>query len=416
MTSEPLVTILIPTFNNQQFLQPCLYSLLRNQATAGLFRVIVVNNGHPNSCDWVNHKQVTVIQAGSNLNWEGGIELGLKHTTSEFVVFLNDDTYIPPSSKLWVNSLLQHFKNPKVAAVGPSSNVVMGFQNIFTDLNVHVFTTTFLIGFCVMLRRSAFDEIGGMDTSCPGGDDLDWSIRLRKAGYRLLIDREVFIYHHGFKTGERVEGPASAVNGWNSYEKMHRTNTYLIQKHGFKEWWECMKGAYQLPSLEDRESSDLEGDLIRSLLTPQDRVVYDLGCGNNKTTETAIGVDYIPKDEAIPALDGGPPSSADVLADVSKPLPFPDESADVLISRHVLEHVIDGPLVLTQWLKILKPGGKLIIAVPNQDWMNTIPMNFEHVHAYTPSSMTNLLTLLGLKDIQIFNPENNISFVTLAYK
>lgn len=416
MTNDHLIDIIIPTYNNTQYLQPCLTSLLSNQVTAGLFKVIVINNGHEHSCDWIQHPQVTVINSGKNLGWEGGIDLGLQHSKSEFVIFMNDDTYVPPSSRLWINQLVELFRDQKVAAVGPASNVVMGMQNIFVNLNAHIFTTTFLIGYCVMHRRSAFDEIGGMDTNCPGGDDLDWSIRLRKAGYKLLVDRDVFIYHHGFKTGERVEGPASATNGWNSYEKMERTNHYLIKKHGFKEWWETMKGAYQPPSLGDRPSEDLEGKKITELITEADKVVLDLGCGPSKTIDRAIGVDYIANGEKILALEGSPASQSDVVADVSQPLPFEDNSADVIIARHILEHVIDPILVISQWVAKLRPGGRLIVAVPNQDWANTIPMNHEHVHAYIPSSLAMLLGSMGMKNLQILDPKNNVSFIVSAEK
>lgn len=282
---EPLVDIIIPTFDNEKFLRPCIISLLRNRATPGLFRMLVVNNGHPNSCDYLkSEKDVKVIQAGKNLGWEGGIKLGLEHSKSKFVVFMNDDTHVPGTSRSWLNQLLQHFRDKKVGAVGPSSNVVMGWQNIFTDTPYQVFSSKFIIGFCAVLRRSAFDEVGGMDTSLPGGDDLDWSIRLREAGYKVLVDRTVFIFHHGFQTGNRVRGSSASANGWNSWEMHHKTTQALIKKHGMKKWWDCMKGAWEEPSVDILEDDlDAEGRVIRKLISKDDEIIYDIGCGGNKT-------------------------------------------------------------------------------------------------------------------------------------
>jgi SAM-dependent methyltransferase len=409
------VTILIPSWNNHQYLSSALNSLLRNQGTVGLMRIIVVNNGDPRSCDWIQHKQITVLQAGTNLGWEGGLALGLQHTTSEFVCFLNDDTYIPPCSRLWLNHLINHFTDPKVAAVGPSSNVVTGYQNIFVDTPLSVFQAKFLIGFCVVVRRSALDEIGGIDLELESGDDFDWSIRLRDKGYKLLVDREVFVYHHGFKSGIRKQGDVMTPGGWNSYEMQQKTNTNLIKKHGLKKWWEVIKSTSIPPEgkgLIELES-DSEGTLIRSLITKDDKTILDLGCGPRKTLERAIGVDMIAKGEQISTLDDGLVSQADVVADVTK-LPFEPEYADVIIARHILEHALDLVTTLAHWINKLKVGGRLIIAVPNQDWHSTIQMNIEHVHAFSPESLTHLLQLFGLEILGIHDPKNYISFVVEA--
>lgn len=409
---DTLVSIVIPSWNNQEYLSGALNSLLQNQSTPGLMRIIVVNNGHENSCDWVQHKQVTVLQTGGkNLGWEGGIDLGLKHTTSEFVCFFNDDAYIPASSTMWLNKLLQSFKDPKVGAVGPSSNCVMGLQNIWSSTgNVTQFNVTYLIGFCVLVRRKAFDEIGGIDLSLPSGDDLDWSIRLRDAGYTLVVDKEVFVYHHGFKSGNRLMGDHQTANGWNSYEMQHKTTMNLIKKHGLKKWWECVKGVAYEPST-SRVIEDSEGEIIRGMIAERDSQIYDLGCGGNKTLKRAIGIDLIPKGKQIKTLDGVAVSQADLIANVANELPVEDASADVIIARHILEHCIDPIYTLGNWITKLKKSGKFILALPNQQLHNTVPMNLEHLHAFTPESAARLLGAFNLKNIEVEDCKNGISFI-----
>ena len=53
----------------------------------------------------------------------------------------------------------------------------------------------------------------------------------------------------------------------------------------------------------------------------------------------------------------------------------------------------------------------MIIAVPNQDICNSIPLNPEHIHAFTPSSLKNLMELIGFKEIESIDPKNGVSFV-----
>ena len=57
----------------------------------------------------------------------------------------------------------------------------------------------------------------------------------------------------------------------------------------------------------------------------------------------------------------------DAEVDISKPLLFPDNSAEAIFCEHVLEHVpLRGGLIfLTECFRVLKPGGRLRIAVPS---------------------------------------------------
>jgi GT2 family glycosyltransferase len=240
------IGVLIPTWNNNEFLIPCLNSLLAPVTNEDLLHIYIVNNGDARNMDAIGHPCITILQQKDNLGWEGGLKAGLEVSNEEFVVFCNDDILVPVPSLDWANTLLHHFSISEVGAVGPTSNFVMGAQGIFNNFPIatDVLQTNFLIGFFLMIRRSALDACGGVDDTLPGGDDLDLSIRLRKAGYKLLNDRNVFIYHHGARTGERVKGTSDTVGGWNSVQMMERTNFALIVKHGLRAYLECMN---QLP-------------------------------------------------------------------------------------------------------------------------------------------------------------------------
>src|SRR3990167_1680851 len=130
-TIEP-IDLICPTYNNSAILSQCVNSILALNLSYPI-RILIINNGHPDSLSRIGtHPLVSVIQTGGkNLGWEGGLKLGLEHSKSEFVGFINDDIYIPTASKDWVRMLMSNFTDPKVGAVGPSSNCVMGTQNIW---------------------------------------------------------------------------------------------------------------------------------------------------------------------------------------------------------------------------------------------------------------------------------------------
>src|SRR3990167_558240 len=151
-----LIDFIIPTWNNAQYLGPCVQSLIGHTGLRESMRIIVVNNGDPKSCDFLpQHPSLTIIQAGKNLGWEGGLKRGLEESGAEFVCFMNDDTFVPFSSHFWLNYVLPPFADQNVAAVGPCTNVVMGRQNIFfgNDTADPFPDAAYLIGNWVVVRR-----------------------------------------------------------------------------------------------------------------------------------------------------------------------------------------------------------------------------------------------------------------------
>ena len=403
---EP-VDIIMPTWNNPQFLFPAVDSILASR-WAYPFRLIIVNNGHPGIESRVQSPYVKFVQAPENLGWEGGLKLGLSFSNAKFVMFLNDDVFIPRSSHYWIRSMMSKFCHEKVGAVGPSSNCVMGVQNIWSGAWVDSLYVPYLIGFCYMLKRSALDAAGGIDASLPGGDDIDLSIRLRDSGYNLVHDRNTFVYHHGFKTGERVHGGSDVAGGWNSQQMSEATQTAIIKKHGFRKWYETIFGSASHDILGQVDS---EGHQIRQMVRRQDKVL-ELGCGDQKTVEWAFGVDLFKAGELIPTT--GKFSVADACGNVENlGEVFQDEKPlfDVIIARHILEHCVDPITTLAHWRSYLKPSGRIILALPNDELVDSIPMNPEHKHAFTPSSIEGFLVSAGFWHGISIDPGNGVSFI-----
>lgn len=403
------ISIIVPTFNNEAYLNPCVLSIIKTGVLDSMADLIIVNNGKQDiERHFGSNPAIKILNPGKNLGWEGGLELGIKESTSPFLVFQNDDTHHLPGGCFFYQRLLTRFNDDNVAAVGPVTTCALGMQSIYSDKCPVVGTeASYLIFFTVMVRRSHLEAVGGIDTSLPGGDDFDLSIRLRKAGYNLVVDPGAFIIHHGFKTGNRVNGDQNVKGGWNSIEMTDRTNKFLIQKHGFKTWWKTVCGLTYPPNT--TKAPDLEGDLVRSFVNGDQHVV-ELGCGPVKTIERAIGVDRVPKGLPIPHLRGAI-SVAEVSADVGEPLPFKENSQDVVIARHILEHMPMEIQTLRNWKKIIRPGGKLIIAVPDQKVTSSIPLNPEHCRTYTQESLKDTIELLGFKEIKSESAYNGVSFV-----
>lgn len=401
------ISIVIPTFNNPEYLNPCVDSIIKTGILNDLAELKIVNNGKQNIKEvfgW--HPAIEVYEPGENLGWEGGLDYAIKRTDTPFLCFQNDDTFLPSVSSLFYQRLLTRFANPNVAAVGPSTTVAAGLQSVYhPNAPRTAIEVAYLIFFTVMVRRSHLEAVGGIDTTLPGGDDLDLSIRFRKAGHHVVLDPAAFIIHHGFKTGTRVRGDSNRDGGWNSPQMTDRTNQYLIRKHGFKDFIGLWSGL----NYEKGNDSDLEGDIVRSLINGEENVL-ELGCGGKKTVEKAIGIDRVAKGQPIPHLPGTV-SVADIIGNVEDPLPIEPGTQDAIIARHILEHCIDSVGTVNRWKSVLRPGGKLIVAVPNETITASIPLNFEHVHAFTPESLRSLMGACGLREVKSLDSGNGVSFV-----
>ena len=113
----------------------------------------------------------------------------------------------------------------------------------------------------------------------------------------------------------------------------------------------------------------------------------------------------------------------DIVADISKPLPFPDNYADGIRAIHVIEHFYRWEVmdVLREWVRVLKPGCPLILECPNLDSCirNIVedPTNYRmgllglfgdpeyktpvmtHKWAYSPHELAAIMDQAGLTDL-----------------
>lgn len=87
------------------------------------------------------------------------------------------------------------------------------------------------------------------------------------------------------------------------------------------------------------------------------KIVLDIGCGHEKIkpkkSEKVIGIDVF-KDRGV-----------DIVHNLEKPLPFPDDYADRVYSNHTFEHVQNTKQLVEECWRIIKPGGEIYIRVPH---------------------------------------------------
>lgn len=221
------ISIIIPAFNQLDFCRACVASLQR--CTTRPYRLILVDNG---STDGVGPffdsvPEAEAVHAAGNRGFAAGVNLGLTRAEGH-VVLLNSDTLLSPE---WLERLERALLNGEdIGMAGPMSNCAAGAQQIDglalrTEEQIDAFSrelairksgtvrpVTRLVGFCLMIREAVWREIGPFDERFGIGnyEDDDYCARVRRAGYRLVVAEDAFVFHHGGRTfaGMGLEGAA----------------------------------------------------------------------------------------------------------------------------------------------------------------------------------------------------------------
>jgi SAM-dependent methyltransferase len=79
-------------------------------------------------------------------------------------------------------------------------------------------------------------------------------------------------------------------------------------------------------------------------------------------------------------------------------LPLPDNSVDTVVNFQVIEHLWDQPAFVAECLRVLRPGGELLMSTPNRITFSPgrdTPLNPFHTRELDPAELRELLTVAG---------------------
>lgn len=172
-------TIIIPTYNHcNNLLKPCLESIIQYTDLDQIEIIIVANGCTDNTKEYVESlgSPFKLIWIESAAGYPVSVNAGIKESTGDYVILLNNDIVLLPQEKnQWLNQLLTPFNNPRVGLSGPKIGWHYGLM---------AFGIMF---YCVMIKREVFNTIGLLDEIySPGGvEDHDFCHRASLAGFDI---------------------------------------------------------------------------------------------------------------------------------------------------------------------------------------------------------------------------------------
>jgi SAM-dependent methyltransferase len=151
-------------------------------------------------------------------------------------------------------------------------------------------------------------------------------------------------------------------------------------------------------------------ELFRRYVGGPGRRVLDLGCRDGALTQAyAVGNTVVGVDADREALAEAAKLGIEThWADLDEPLPFDDESFDVVVAGELLEHLRDPASFASEAHRVLRPGGTFVASVPNAFRLKNRlrflagrkPENDPtHLHMFSPQEVRDLLS--GFEDVRL---------------
>jgi len=230
MTSElvgdagrPVASVIILGYWGREYVDDCLSSVLDQDLPSDQYDVLYVDNGSADSAGELvreRYPAARVLELDRNYGYAEGNNIGFRHTTGQFVIFLNEDTAV---NRSWLRSLIEAMRSstdigaahanviqpwyPEFAGIQERADVTVAYSSEVNRLGYisyhklssvdRLYDTIFLHGVCIVVRHDVADQLGYVfdPDFFAYAEDLDLGLRVRALGYRSVAVPRAVVYH-----------------------------------------------------------------------------------------------------------------------------------------------------------------------------------------------------------------------------
>ncbi|NDC11121.1 MAG: glycosyltransferase family 2 protein, partial [Actinobacteria bacterium] len=230
---RPLVSVIIPTRGSSAEIRGTTVPLVVNTVQTMLEKstyqqlefIIVADTPTPlevrDALSRIGGDRLMIVDYDQAFNFAVKNNIGVAHSSGEFVLLLNDDTEIITADAL--ETMLAFFEDSTVGIVGPilhfEDGTIQSAGHIFspdpTDMyrlqpadtrGAHNYVrvqreASSVIAACLLTSRKVFEEVGGLSVQFPGNwNDIDFALKVQQAGYRVIFTPHAKFFHFESKT------------------------------------------------------------------------------------------------------------------------------------------------------------------------------------------------------------------------
>jgi len=221
------IHVIILNWNGEDDTIECINSLIKQVGVK--LNIIVIDNGSKEqSIKKIKNKfpYLKIIENKKNLGFSGGMNIGIKvalRNEAEYILLINNDTVAEPNL---VKNLLANIQGD----IGIAGPIIYYYQDpnriwsvggkihpIFTELFIKLEKEKqipkkpekrdFITGCAMLIKREVFEKVGVFDERFNPAyyEDLDFCLRVKKAGYKIIVDPNSILWHKVSQSSKEIE-------------------------------------------------------------------------------------------------------------------------------------------------------------------------------------------------------------------
>ena len=226
---NPLISILIPNKDHVHELRECIESIFTKSSYRN-FEIVIIENNSKEAATFeyykklqTEHEHLRIVNWTGRFNFSAINNFGFKHAHGEYILLLNNDMEVITPD--WLQEMLMFAQRADVGAVGAKlyypddtiqhAGVILGIGGVAghshkyfprEDLGymgrlTYAQNLSAVTAACMMIPRHVYEEVQGLDESFEVAfNDVDFCIRIRKAGYLIVFTPYAELYHYESKS------------------------------------------------------------------------------------------------------------------------------------------------------------------------------------------------------------------------
>lgn len=253
------LSIVIVSYQSKEFLKELLPSVLASK-TEYSYEIIIVDNGsNDGTAEWVGQRiresenQKIGLIRNQNTGYAAGNNLGIKQSKGRYILLLNPDTKLQPST---LETMLDFMENhPEVGVSGcklikPGGKLDLAcrrrfpnpwnsFQRLFLQDNRNYnyadvdenreMEVDSVVGAFMLIRRELMEKIGLLDEDFfMYGEDLDYCFRCKEAGFKVWYYPKTLAIHY--------KGESSKIISFQALQWFHNSMWLFYKKHYWQKY------------------------------------------------------------------------------------------------------------------------------------------------------------------------------------
>ena len=250
MKKSSTVAVIIVNWKKYEMTAKCIHSILSCKNSN--FKIILVDNesNQEKVKNFIHRDKIEIIQNKKNEGFSRANNIGINYAIKknyDYVLIINNDTIV---EKNLIEVLLKTAQAKKLSAVQPlilsfnrkkiwnaGGKINYFFGNFITEkklggfLDSSNYLTEWFTGCCCLFKTKVFKDVGKLDERFFAYyEDVDFSIRLKKYGYKIGFTSKTQIYHHESFSSISFNSKGGKLSPYVHYLNI-RNHIFILKKH-----------------------------------------------------------------------------------------------------------------------------------------------------------------------------------------